>query len=100
MQQYKSSKNIEIERELLERTKKMRGEIPFELDANSSGRILTKFTKEFEENPIIITSTVVTSGSEFNIVTILTSVTKTDFTVNVQNASDSVAKGYVSWFSA
>lgn len=100
MQQYKSDKNIEIDRAHLERTRKMKGEIPFELDANNSGRIVTKFTKEFEDVPMIITSVVITSGSEFNIMTVLTNVTKTEFTINIQNAGDSEAKGYISWFSA
>ena len=39
MQQYKSQKNIEIERSIAEKNQKYRGEIPFELDENCSGKI-------------------------------------------------------------
>jgi hypothetical protein len=97
MQQYKSEKNIELEAKLLRRSEKRRGDVPFAIGENQAGRIVVKFTKEYEEIPIVVTSTVVNEGSEFNVRTVLTSVTQSEFTVNILNSSLNPVKGVVQW---
>lgn len=100
MLQYKSQANLEKDLRTARRLAKQRGNIPFQLDGNQSGRICVKFPKEFSDVPIILTNTVVTSGPEFHVSTVLTSVTTADFTVNIQNASDTQVTGSVNWVSA
>jgi len=98
MQQYKSQKNIEIERNVAEKNQKFRGEIPFEVEANISGKIINKFPKEFESEPIIFLSTIVAGNCDpFLVSTRLSSVTKTEFSVDIQNAGDNKVTGIVRW---
>lgn len=97
MQQYKSTLNTELDAKNSKRAETRKGEIPFALDNNISGRIEYKFTKEYQIVPIVLTSVVVTEGSEFDVKCVLTSVTTDGFTVNVQNSSSSDVKGIVQW---
>lgn len=99
MQAYKSSKNEEISRKMMRRQGKQRGEIPFEVLANTSGRIITKFGNEYTELPFILLTPVVGEGHEFDIVVVLTERTKKDFTVNIQNTGSEPVKGTIMWFS-
>lgn len=97
MQQYKSAQNIANELKLEKRSEKRRGEIPFTIGENQSGRICVKFTKEYTAPPVVLTNTIVTEGSEFDVKTVLTSVTNTEFVVNIQNSSIAGVKGIVIW---
>ena len=97
MQQYKSRGNIEIDKKTEKRAEKKRGEVPFTLGENQSGRICVKFTKEYTEQPFVLVNTIVSEGAEFDVKTVLTSITQTDFTVNIQNTSSAPVKGNVIW---
>lgn len=97
MQQYKSHKNLLDEKKNEKRLEKRRGEIPYSLEANQSGRIVLTFTKEYSEVPIVLTSTVVLEGSEFDVNAILTNVTQSNFTINIQNTSNEHVKGTIYW---
>jgi hypothetical protein len=98
MQQYKSQKNIEIERSIVEKNQKFRGEIPFELDENCSGKIISKFLKEFESEPMIMLSTIITNDVDpFMVSTRLSAVTTKDFSVSIQNIGIEKAIGIIKW---
>jgi len=99
MQQYKSTKNNELDRKHARRLEKQRGEIPFEVEANNSARIITKFPKEYAELPYIHITTLVSSGDEFEVLSVMTGRTKVDFTVNVQNTGIKPIKGSILWIA-
>jgi hypothetical protein len=99
MQVYKSNKNIELEQKIARRLEKQRGEVPFEVDINYSAHITVTFPKEYANLPIILFTPVITDGSEFDVSVALVGRTKKDFTVNIQNIGDIVAKGYLMWLS-
>lgn len=99
MQQYKSCKNIEIDRKLARHLEKQRGEIPFELESNKSGRATVKFPKEYADVPFILLTPIVNSGAEFDVSVVMTNRTKAEFTVNVQNTGSEPAKGSILWLS-
>lgn len=97
MQQYKSVQNAHDEQKLEKRMEKRKGEVPYSLDANRSGKICVQFTKEYVEAPYVFVSNVVLEGSEFDVKTILTSVTTKEFVINVQNSSVEPIKGNIMW---
>ena len=97
MQQYKSQQNIAIDSKLAKRAEKRKGDVPFTIGENQSGRIVVKFTKEYTEVPYVLVNTVITEGSEFDVKTVLTSITQTDFTANVLNSSLEPVKGLLQW---
>lgn len=99
MQQYKSSKNEEIDRRLAKHLEKQRGEIPFEIEANKSGRITTKFVREYAVPPFIVLTPLVNDDVEFEVIVNLTGRTKTEFTINIQNTGTIAAKGIVMWLA-
>lgn len=99
MQQYKSSKNTEIDHRLARQLEKNRGEIPFELDANKSGRITTKFPSEYSVLPFIYTTLIIPDGLEFEVSIVVTSRTKSEFTINIQNIGNLPAKGSILWMA-
>lgn len=99
MQQYKSTKNTEIDRKHARRLEKQRGEIPFEVEVNNSARIITKFPKEYAVPPFIHTTTIVSSGDEFEVLTVMTGRTKADFTLNIQNTGIKPIKGSILWIA-
>lgn len=97
MQQYKSQQNIVIDSKLAKRAEKRKGDVAFTIGENQSGRIVVKFTKEYTEIPYVLVNTVVAEGSEFDVKTVLTSITQTDFTVNILNSSLEPVKGLLQW---
>lgn len=97
MQQYKSQQNVVIDSKLAKRAEKRKGDVAFTIGENQSGRIVVKFTKEYTEIPYVLVNTVVTEGSEFDVKTVLTSITQTDFTVNILNSSLEPIKGLIQW---
>lgn len=99
MQSYKSVKNIELERKNARRQEKQRGMLSFDIDQNTSGKIITPFTKPYAEVPFIIITPLIDDGHAFEVTVVVTSITKTDFTVNIQNTSEDVVKGTVMWYT-
>lgn len=97
MQQYKSSKNIEIERTLARKAEKQTGEIPFELESNKSGRITTKYVKEYAAIPFITITPIIDGDHAFDVTVVVSDRTMKEFTVNIQNLSVDVVKGTILW---
>ena len=97
MQQYKAPQNVLIEQKNARRAEKRRGEIPFAIEGNTSGKIVNKYPKEYTHIPYVLTNTIVTSGSEFDVKTILTESTPAEFTVNILNTSEEPVKGTIQW---
>lgn len=97
MQEYKSQQNIALELKAEKRAETRRGEAPFSVNGNTSGRVTIKFTKEYNEPPFVLLNLIVLEGSEFQVSAIMTSLTNSDFTFNIQNTSDKPTKGIVQW---
>lgn len=99
MQQFKATKNIEIERQFARKLEKQRGDIPFELESNISGRITTTFANAYTELPFINITLMVIGDGEFDVSAVLTARTKTDFTISVINTGSKPVKGIIMWFA-
>lgn len=99
MQQYKSSKNIELEKRLARKLAKQDGQVPFELDANKSAKITVPFSVEHTELPHLSVTLIVNdaNSNEFEVSSIVTGLTTKDFTINIGNVSDKTAKGIILW---
>jgi hypothetical protein len=100
MQQYKSSKNVEVDRKFAKKMERQNGEMPFEIAPNKSGRINQKFVKEYTELPFILITPILPEDNAFDVTVTVTGRTKTDFTVNIQNLSSTeTVKGTIVWKS-
>lgn len=98
MQAYKSVKNIENERRIARRQNKQGGELPFELDPNTSCNIVVPFVKAYLEVPFVLITPIVCEEHAFEVQIRVTGITKKDFTVHIQNESvDDVVKGSIMW---
>jgi len=97
MQEYKSALNVINEIKSEKRGEKRRGDVAYSLEENRSGKITVKFTKEYTEPPLVVISTIVQEGPEFCVQTVLTNISTSDFTINLQNSSDKPVKGLIRW---
>jgi hypothetical protein len=99
MQVYKSAKNIDIERRIARKQDKQGGEFSFELEPLTSCKIISPFVKPYAEVPFILITPVVCEEHAFEVDARVTSITKKDFTVHVQNETTEVVKGVIMWRS-
>lgn len=97
MQQYKSEKNIETERQWAHRNDKQRGEITFELSPFFSGSITTVFTREYQEIPFVTHTLLLEKSRAFDVHCVLSGITKKDFTIEIENISSEAVKGTIMW---
>lgn len=97
MQEYKSHKNTEIDRKFARQMEKQRGEMPFELNPNSSGGIVTVFPKEYKTIPFITLTPMTDKEHAFEIQCALTQLTPKQFSVDIQNLSGDTIKGTILW---
>jgi hypothetical protein len=99
MQKYQSRQNLKLMQEAQPKQKeKDYGDLPFEVDPNSSVRLTINYKLEFKSLPFVFTQ-LVSPETDFDMTHSVSNKTNKNFVVNVQNVSNQPIKGLVSWFA-